>query len=78
MKEEKNCLNCFYEPHWGKLLGVFENKRQIGKCKFKAELPILPSIYIIVIKPITKYSDDSGVITQCKAWKSKREGNGKS
>jgi len=67
MNKEKNCLNCFHEPKWGEWRGT-EYRRQVGKCRFKVKLPVLPAVYSIFAKPIIKYSDDSGTITQCKVW----------
>ena len=71
---KKNCLTCKYEPDWGEWTKGY-HPRQSGLCKrkeFADELiSKLPRSYQVTINGITRYSDDSGVMTRCPAWEGK-------
>ena len=67
----KTCLNCLHEPDWGEWRGE-EYRRQVGQCKFKLVLSGLPAVYRITKETIIRHSDDSGIKTNCKAWKPKQ------
>lgn len=69
----RTCLNCRYEPVWGDWIG-HEFRRRIGKCRWDKPIPILPVTHRLDIASIVRYSDDSGVMTNCPAWKEKKEG----
>ena len=66
----KDCLDCKYEPDWSEWSGG-EYSICYGRCKWDKEIPVLPKIYSLTKKSIIRYSDDSGVVTRCKAWKPK-------
>ena len=74
-KEEivNTCLNCKWEPEWSawKDAGY---KRCYGKCRYPVELPRLPQVYVLTVKGITRYGDDSGVCRNCAVWTPKEEG----
>lgn len=70
----KNCLNCKYEPDWsdwGKWKEL-EYGRQIGKCKFRLVLPVLPAVFHLVKTPIIRYHDNTGIENCCRAWEAKK------
>ena len=67
----QNCLNCKYEPDWNDWIGT-EYRRCYGKCKCPVILPVLPKVYRISIEMVERFSDDSGIVTHCKAWKPKK------
>lgn len=72
---EKTCLNCLYEPEWGEWVGIGEYRRKVGRCSLVLKLPKnSPAVYSLTSKPITRYTDDSGIYTGvfCKAWKPKK------
>ena len=70
----KNCLNCKYEPDWSE----FEQRGEyawchvkFGICKWNKTLPQLPQCYSLSKNAITRNSDDSGIMLNCKAWEKK-------
>jgi len=62
-----NCLNCKYEPLWHDPVGK-EHPRQSGECRWDGVIPAMPKIYRIEKGIIVKYSDNSGVPSNCKTW----------
>ena len=66
----KNCLTCKYEPDWLPLSSV-EYPRRMGVCKWDKEMPALPKPFLFIRNSIHRYSDDSGVPENCKAWGAK-------
>ncbi len=69
-KMSKNCLDCKYEPEWGKWTSG-EYKRQHGRCKWNKPIPKLPAVVSVQISGITRYEDNSGVMLNCKTWEQK-------
>ena len=68
---DKNCLNCKYEPSWSDWSGG-EYSKCSGACKWDDDaIPALPAVIHITIKPVFRYSDDSGIERNCRTWASK-------
>ena len=69
-----NCLNCKYEPEWGKSVGL-EFPRRAGMCRWNqsipTKLPLLPASYRIDVRAIIRHSDDTGIPSDCKTWEAK-------
>lgn len=69
-KMKRNCLSCKYEPEWGDMVGR-EYPRRTGTCMFEVVIQTLPSCYSLTSRSITRHEDDSGIETNCRAWKEK-------
>ena len=67
----KTCLNCKFEPEWGDWYGGEDHPRRTGKCRWDGKLPLMPTTHSINIRPISRHSDDSGVVTRCRTWAAK-------
>jgi hypothetical protein len=74
----ESCLNCRYQPEWGEPQQREGYTLRTGDCKYdvpKIKLPACVDSYISLIKrPITRYSDDSGVHYNCKTWEPAQDG----
>lgn len=69
----KNCLNCKFEPDWGEKQGR-EYAQEYGSCKFEPNIPPLPpTIIVSKAQNIVRYSDDSGIFSNCRVWEPKDE-----
>ena len=64
----KPCLDCKYEPNWSEPSGTGEGARRGGECRYKVEMPKLPSVCRVTTSTLTRYSDDSGLPTSCPTW----------
>ena len=67
-----NCLTCEYEPEWSEWTKG-EYSRCSGKCQWPGGIPDMPKTYILQIKAIVRYTDDSGIEHNCKTWKAKAQ-----
>jgi len=75
----KSCLTCRFEPDWSPWVGSEGYRRSGGRCKWLKESEAgaaissatLPASIRISEKYIERYSDNSGVHTECKAWEPK-------
>ena len=67
---KKNCLNCKYEPNWPDPIGR-DYPRRIAPCLWDKPIPVMPRTMRVVCEPVSRYSDDSGVIDNCKTWEPK-------
>lgn len=61
------CLSCIYEPKWTEPTGK-EYPRRSGECRFQIAAVVLPACATLAIKPLVRYSDDSGLPTKCPAY----------
>lgn len=68
-----SCLNCKFEPDWGRIQGVGEYRRRAGHCKWEFGGLVIPCGFSTPISiGVTWFlHDNSGVYTSCRAWKSK-------
>ena len=64
---KKNCLTCKWEPVWSGWTSG-EYSRCYGRCRFPVKAQLLPATHSLIIKPITRYTDDSGVPEKCRTW----------
>lgn len=73
----KNCLNCKYEPIWGKIVGGGEYKRKCGECRFPFSKMKLPGCASRVYKePVSWFiENDSCSVCWCDVWETKDEEN---
>jgi len=68
---KRNCLNCKWEPNWSEPIGI-EYARQHGSCKYSMPDIKLPECSSPIYKnSVERYSDDSGICSNCKVWESK-------
>jgi len=67
---KNNCLMCKWEPNWsGWTCG--EYKRCSGKCRYPVKHQTLPATYKIFNDTIVRYTDDSGIPSDCRTWEEK-------
>jgi len=67
---KNNCLNCKYEPNWPDPVGK-TYPRRTADCQWNKPMPPLPGVIKFIREPVTRYSDNSGIIENCKAWEPK-------
>lgn len=67
--KDRSCLNCKYEPTWGPVTGK-DYPRRYGPCRWfeSHSMPLLPAVVKTRTDGVTRYSDDSGVMTHCQTW----------
>jgi hypothetical protein len=69
--DNESCLNCKYEPDWSEPTKGSHPYRS-GKCKWnEVVVPPLPRCTYLCRTSIMRFSDDSGVFTNCPAWEAK-------
>lgn len=70
-----SCLECNFEPDWGKVSQRGDYSIRYGECKFsipEIKLPACVSNFVNLKKrQIERYSDDSGVYHSCKVFEPK-------
>lgn len=64
-----NCLNCKYQPEWGRVEGTGIYQRQCGACKwFKKYKVRSPACCQIIPQMIWRFPDNSGIHSDCPTW----------
>ncbi len=66
----KSCLDCKYQPEWGRVEGTGVYQKQYGNCKwFENHKVIVPACADNGHRKwIQKYLDNSGVFHNCATW----------